>query len=282
MDNTKSEIPEIPESGLESKPGDQLESQTESQPVVEAELTGFVNKKITKAYDRGKMWFAQGKDRYRNSPRLQKVVYQGKFMPAFWTVTAIFSLIINVIFIALLVFFGHLFFDLKSLIADDLVTELSNNLELMDQAHIVDTVTVETTVRLQDNLPVEFNLPINQTTQLALTEDIRIPGAYIYLNNTAVQTDLTLPAGTPIQASLDMTIPVSQSVPVDVTGSVSLLVPLDLAIDQTDLHQSILGIQDAIDPYKVLLGSEFTSTKDFPICNQWWTGWLCRFIFGQP
>ncbi|OGN96936.1 MAG: hypothetical protein A2Z71_07780 [Chloroflexi bacterium RBG_13_50_21] len=273
--------PVAPEQDPETKPGDQVATPPVVQPAAEAESQGYVNENITKAFGRLKIWFAQVKNRYTQSPRLQKVVYQGKFKPAFWTVTAIFSLLVNTIFIAFLILFGHYFFELKALVAGGLVTEVYNNLALMDKAHIVTTVPVNTTVQLQDNLPVVFDLAINQSTQLALAEDTQIPGAYIYLNNTPVLTDLTLPAGTPIQANLDMTIPVSQSIPVDVTVPVSLLVPLDLAIDQTDLHQSIVGLQGAIEPYKVLLASEFTSTKDFPICNQWWSGWLCSVFFGR-
>jgi hypothetical protein len=297
MDNTN---PDLPETENEPKPGDLAESQPEPEPdeqtvpqpepqpepepkpPADTEPEGYVNENITRAFGRIKMWFAQVIDRYLHSPRLQKFFYQGKFLPAFWTVTAIFSLMINILFIAILIIFGHFFFELKGLVADGLVTELSNNLALMDKAHIVTTVPVETTVQLQDNLPVVFDLPINQNIQLSLTEDTHISGATIYLNNTPVLTDLTLPAGTPIQSSIDLTIPVSQTIPVDLTVPVSLLVPIDLAIDQTDLHQSIVGLQGAIEPYKVLLGSNFTTTKDFSPCNQWWSGWLCSIFFGQP
>jgi hypothetical protein len=267
--------------GSENKPDDQFEPPPESGPSTEAGSQGYVNENITRAFDRVNKKFTQAKDRYNQSPRLQKIVYQKKFKPAFWTVTAIFSLLVNSLFIAFLIIFGHYLFEFKALVADGLVTELSNNLALMDKAHIVTTVPVETTVQLQDNLPVVFDLPINQSTQLSLSENTQISGAYIYLNNTPVLTDLTIPAGTPIQANLDMTIPVSQSIPVDVTVPVSLLVPLDVPIDQTDLHQSIVGLQGAIEPYKVLLTSEFNSNKDFPLCNHWWSGWLCSIFLGK-
>jgi hypothetical protein len=279
MDDTK---PDMPEPELELKPDEQAEPQPESEPSVEAKPESYVNENITKAFDRVKMRVAHAKDYYHRSPRLQKVVYQGKFKPAFWTVTAIFSLLVNILSIGILIFFGRYFFELKALIADGLVTGLSNNLALMDKAHIVATIPVSTTVQLQDNLPVVFDLPIDQSTQLLLTKDTQISGAYIYLNNTPVLTDLTLPAGTPIQADFNMTIPVSQTIPVDVTVPVKLLVPLDLAIDQTDLHQSIVGLQGAIEPYKELLVSDFNSTEDFSLCNQWWSGWLCHVFFGQP
>lgn len=281
MDNIGSATTE-PETKPENTPDEAPALPPDSQPATEEGTQSYVNENITRAFNRVKMWFAQVRERYNQSPRLKKVVYQGKFTPAFWTVTAIFSLFINTLFIAFLILFGHYFFELKALIANGLVTQVSNNLALMDKAHIVTTVPVETTVQLQDDLPVVFDLPIDQSTQLYLPENTQISGAYIYLNNTPVLTDLTLPAGTPIEATLDMTIPVSQSVPVDVSVPVSLLVPVDLAVEQTDLHQSIIGLQGAIEPYKVLLGSNFNSKEDFPLCTQWWSGWLCNVFFGKP
>jgi hypothetical protein len=278
MDNNG---PAPQEEESEIKPDDQIESSPESGPSTEAGSQGYVNENITRAFKKVNKKFTQAKDRYNQSPRLQKIVYQRKFKPAFWTVTAIFSLLVNSLFIAFLIIFGHYLFEFKALVADGLVTELSNNLALMDKAHIVTTVPVETTVKLQDNLPVVFDIPINQSTQLLLAENTQISGAYIYLNNTPVLTDLTIPAGTPIQANLDMTIPVSQSIPVDMTAPVSVLVTVDVPIDQTDLHQSIVGLQGAIEPYKVLLASEFNSNKDFPLCTHWWSGWLCSIFLGK-
>jgi sporulation-control protein spo0M len=128
---------------------------------------------------------------------------------------------------------------------------------------------------------VVFDLPINEDTQLSLVQDVRITGAYIYLNNTAVSTDLTLPAKTPLQVNLNLTIPVSTTVPVNITVPVTLQIPVDIAIDQTDLHQSIVGLQEAIEPYKTVMESAFNSPKDFSICNLWWSGWMCSIFFGK-
>lgn len=292
MDNTK---PTGPETEFEPKPDTQLEPLPEpadaepslvaepsvdATPSPEAEPGVYVNEKVRQAYDRVKMWFAQVKEYYHRSPRLQKVSYQGKFLPAFWTITAIFSLLVNILLITTLISFGRHFFEVKALLTDGLVNGLSNNLALMDKAHIVTTVPVETTVHLQDNLPVVFDVPLKQNSQVVLTQDT-VVDATTYINQALVPLEVTLPAGTPLQLNLDMTIPVSQSVPVDLNVPVSLLVPLDLAIDQTDLHQSIIGLQSTLEPYKVL-GSEFNSPKDFPFCTQWWSGWLCNVVFGKP
>jgi hypothetical protein len=288
MDDPNLKQPDI---DAETKPDVQLEPEPEadvqfepkpdSLPSPETESGSYVNESITHAFERVKLWFKNLKEYYLRSPRLQKVIYQGKFMPAFWTVTAIFSLLANIILIAVLVSFGRYFFEFKSLVADGLIDGMSSNLALMDKAHIVTTVPVQTTVQLQDNLPVVFDLQINENTQVTLVADTQIPGAYIYLNNTAVSTDLTLPAGTRLNFNLNTTIPVSQSIPVNVTVPVSLLVPLDLAVDQTDLHQSIVGLKDNIEPYRALIGSAYNSPGDFPFCNPWWSGWLCDIFFGN-
>jgi hypothetical protein len=274
---------------LESKPGEWPEGthETEPKPVewpegtAETEPEGYVNEHIQKAYERVKTWFGNAKQHYESSPRLQKTTYQGKYLPAFWTVACIFSLIVNVILLAILISFGHNFFELKSSLAKGLVNGTYENLALMDKAHIVTSVPVNTSVQLQDTLPVVFDLPINQSTQLSLAQDTRISGAYIYLNNTAVLTDLTLPANTPIQANFDINIPVNTTVPLSITVPVAIQVPVDIAIDQTDLHQSIVGLQGVIEPYKTIMDSSFNSPQDFLMCNQWWSGWMCGIFFGR-
>lgn len=260
---------------------DQSEPEFEPQPAPEMESEGYLNERIRKVLDRTKSWVKNVRTHYLHSPRLQKATYQGKYMPAFWTIACVFSLIVNAILIAVLISIGHNFFSLKSQIAEGLINGTSNNLALMDKAHIVTSVPVDTKVRLQDELPVVFSLPINQSTQLLLAQETRITGAYIYLNNTAVLTDLTLPVKTPIQVSMNMSIPVSTTIPMSVTVPVTLQVPVDIAIDKTDLHQSIVGLQGVIEPYKNLLGSTYNSPKDIPPCDQWWTGWMCTIFFGK-
>ena len=295
MDNSKPSLQESesepqpepqPESQPELEPEPQLETQsepqTETQPTAVSESITVVNEWIKRAFERVKLFFTDAKEHYRASPRLQKVAYQGKYLPAFWTVACIFSLVVNIILIAVLISIGHSFFEFKALVSNGLVNEASKSLEMMDKAHIVTTVPVQTTVQLQDNLPVVFDLAIDQNTQLSLIKETTISGAHIYLNNTAVTTDLTLPASTPLQANFKMTIPVSTTVPVNITVPITMQVPVDIAVNQqTDLHQSIVGLQGAIEPFKTVMGSAFNSPKDFPICNHWWSGWMCSLFFGK-
>jgi hypothetical protein len=276
MDNS---TPDLPEPEKEPRPEPEPAPKSKADPL--SETGAKIIEGVKDGAEKAKVLINDGKDYYRKSPRLQKVVYQGKFFPAFWTVACIFSLLVNIILVGLLVSFGHHFFELKAIVSDGLVTEASNSLAMMDQAHIVINVPVETTVRLQDNLPVVFDVPINQDTQIVLSEAVTINGARIYLNNTAVTTDLTLPANTPLQANFNTTIPISTSVPVDITVPVSVQVPIDIAIDKTDLHQSIVGLQEALAPYETTLGTNFNSPQELLICKNWLTGWLCGLVFGK-
>jgi hypothetical protein len=266
---------------MDNSEANQPEPEFEPQPVPEMESESYLNERIKQVLDRISSWFAKSREHYLRSPRLQKTTYQGKYLPAFWTVACIFSLVVNVILITLLVTFGHNFFEMKALVAKGLINGASENLAVMDKAHIVTSVPVQTTVQLQDNLPVVFKLPITQSTQLTLAQDTRITGAYIYLNNTAVVTDLTLPARTPIQVNINMNIPVDTTVPISMTVPVSMQVPLDIAVNQTDLHQSIVGLQGVIEPYKTLFDSTYNSPREFPICTYWWSGWMCAIFFGR-
>ncbi len=265
---------------MDNPTSNQPEPEFEPEPEPEVESESYLNERIKKAFDRAISYLRQARGLYLNSPRLRKTTYQGKYLPAFWTVACIFSLVVNVILIALLMGFGRSFFTLKNQIAHGLISGTTENLALMDKAHIVTSVPVQAEVKLQEDLPVVFDLPITQNTQMLLAQETHIRGAYIYLNNTPVLTDLTLPAKTPIQVSLDMSVPVNASVPMSVTVPVALQVPVDIAVDQTDLHQSIVGLQGVIEPYQTLLGSEYNTPSDFALCNQWWTGWMCSIIFG--
>jgi hypothetical protein len=277
MDNF-TQNPQAP--GPEPTPERPTAPQDESQPSAEVKPDSYLNERVQHAIDQTKQYFKKGEEYYKNSPELQKATYQGKFLPAFWTVASIFSLVVNIILIAVLISFGHHFFELKTLVSTGLIKGLSDNLALMDKAHIVTTIPVNTTVQLQDNLPVVFDLPVKQDTQVTLTQDTNIDTA-TNINGVLVPMNVTLPAGTPLQLKLDTTVPVSQSVPVDITVPVTMQVPIDLAISQTDLHQSIVGIQGAIAPYQVLLDQNFKSANDIAICKHWWSGWLCGIFFGE-
>jgi len=69
-------------------------------------------------------------------------------------------------------------------------------------------------------------------------------------------------------------------VPVDTVVPVQLTVPVDIPLNQTELHEPFVGLQQVISPYDQLLASTPDSWKETPLCTGW-GGWLCRWVLGS-
>ena len=172
-------------------------------------------------------------------------LWQGRVFPAFWTITGIISLVVNIILIVVLILVGRELFVTKSLI-EGLVNGLHSNFVLMDQAHIKTTINVSTTI------PVKFDLPVKTNTTVVLTADTTIKGASVTLNTgglyiESAPTDIILPAGTNLPIALDISVPVSTTIPI------SIPVDVDIPLKDTELHQPFVGLQQVVLPYKDLL-----------------------------
>jgi len=222
------------------------------------------------------------KERYQRSPRLQRLIWQRRLAPAFWTTASLLSLVINIFLIAALLIIGRQLFTLKTAIDEQLLTGLYDNFALMDQAHIITTISVETTIQVQDTIPVVFDLPLSQDTVVILTQNTPVDNVSIMLNGLWLPTNIILPAGTPLGINLDITVPVSQTVPVNLTVPVSLQVPVDIPLDQTELHEPFAGLQQVVAPYRLLLSNTPDSATEIDACQTWWGGWICRLVFGNP
>ena len=208
----------------------------------------------------------------------RETFWQGKVRPAFWTIASVFSIIVNIILLAVLILLGRQLFALKSLVQEGLIGGLYDNFVLMDQAHIRTTIDVVDTIQVADEIPVNFDLPLQQNTTVILTEDTTIPGATVYLNESPVRTTVILPQGTPLNISLNLTVPVSTNVPIVLDVPVSLKVPVDIPLAQTELHTPFTGLQTVISPYQDLLTSLPNNWDETPVCGSL-TNWLCKWIF---
>ncbi len=178
--------------------------------------------------------------RRRRSIRLQQIG------PAFWTISSILSITVNVILIVLVLLLGSQLFAIKSLISDQLVGGLYNNFVMMDQAHI------RTSIPVQAEVPAKFTLPLQTETTVRLTKDTPISNARVSLYGGVVTinsapTDIILPAGTILPVYLDLKVPVDQKIPVE------LMVEVDIPLNQTELHQPFVGLQNVLGPYNALL-----------------------------
>ena len=166
---------------------------------------------------------------------LDKFLWQGKPLPAFWTVGAVMSIVLNAVLIAVVILLGRQVFALKDLVTRQLVTGLYSNFILMDQAAISLEVPVTT------NIPVKFDLTVNTDTTVTLSESTRIVNAQVSV--LSGPTDIVLPAGTRLPINLEIVVPVDQTVPVN------LIVPVDIQLSETDLHQPFVGLQGVVAPY---------------------------------
>jgi hypothetical protein len=210
----------------------------------------------------------------------RRVFWQGKFLPAFWTIACIVSLTLNIVLIVVLLLAGRQLFAIKGAASKQLVGPLHENFVKMDQAHIQTTIHVQDTIQVKDTIPVVFDLPVNTTTTVKLTEDTRLSRAAVFLNGAAVPLDIILRKGAILPIKLDMTIPVSQTVPVVLNVPVSLQVPVDIALDQTELHEPFVGLQDVVAPFDKLLAAPPNSWDETPLCRPG-LFWLCNWLKGQ-
>ena len=197
-----------------------------------------------------------------------------KFAQAFWTVTGLLSLVVNVILIVMLLAVGKQLFTLKQVVEEQVLGGLYKNFILMDQAHIRTRIPVNT------NVPAKFDLPLKTNTVVVLTEDTVLDNARVARLTTGGLTivdapaTIVLPTGTRLPVALDLSVPVDQMIPV------SLNVDVDIPLNQTDLHKPFVGLQEVVRPYYRMLG-EMPGSWDALICGPQPAG-LCRWIFAPP
>jgi hypothetical protein len=194
-----------------------------------------------------------------NSDRARRVFWQGKFGPAFWTITGVLSLVVNIILIIIVIILGQQLFVLNDIVENGLIGGLHRNFVAMDEATIVTKVTVE------DTIPVQFDLPVVAKTTVVLTEPTPIEGASVVIStgvlNINAPADIVLPAGLELPIELGITVPVDQEVPV------VLEVPVNIPLNQTELHEPFVGLQQVVEPYHGLLGELPDSWEETPLCQ---------------
>ena len=174
-----------------------------------------------------------------------KIFWQGKIFPAFWTITSIFSLVVNIILIVILFTLSNHIFTLKRIIRDDLLAGFYSNFMLMDDSRI------QTEIEVNTKVPAKFDLPLETDTVVTLTEDTHIPGASVKLSTGGLTidapADIWLPANTELPVHLSLVVPVDQQIPVN------LNVNVDIPLNETDLHKPFQGLQTVLEPYYALL-----------------------------
>jgi hypothetical protein len=206
--------------------------------------------------------------------RKSRFLWQGKVLPAFWTIASLFSILVNVVLIVVVLILASELFSIKKLVQVQLVDGLYENFVKMDEAHIVTTIQVSDTIKLHDSIPVVFDLPLKQGTEIMLTKDTPIKKASVVLNGQSVPTDIVLREGTRMSIALDLVVPVNQQVPVELSVPVNLIVPVDIPLANSELHEPFTGLQDVVAPYKKFLDGLPDSWGDL-MCMPF-KGWLCN------
>jgi hypothetical protein len=81
------------------------------------------------------------------------------------------------------------------------------------------------------------------------------------LNINRARADIVLPAGTLLPINIQsLTVPVDQKVPA------VLDVPVDIPLNQTDLHEPFVGLQKVVEPYYCLLQPD-TVVNGIRVCD---------------
>ncbi len=206
------------------------------------------------------------------TPPSQEEEYSGKEkkLRALWTLTAIISMTVNIVVIVLLVLLIGLYSTNASsfVLPDgigintpkDLLKGLYDNFQLMDQAHI------RTNIEVKDTIPVQFELPLKQATVVSLTEPVTISGARVTLSTGGLNivnapATVILPAGTVLPIMLDLVVPVNEEI------EITLNVPVDIPLEQTDLHTPFTALQKVVQPLYCLVAPNAKMLNGGDVCK---------------
>jgi len=176
-----------------------------------------------------------------------------KFGPAFWTLASVISMTINVVVLIVLLLALKLLGGPKATLtfaqdqASGLLGGLHENFVKMDAAHI------KTQIHVSKEIPVQFTLNVSGPTNVTLSRDVLIDGALVTvqtggLNIVNARARIVLPVGTLLPINIENLI-----VPVDQHVLAELDVPVDIPLNQTELHEPFVGLQKVVEPYYCFL-----------------------------
>jgi hypothetical protein len=131
--------------------------------------------------------------------------------------------------------------------ANGLLGGLYNNFVKMDAA------SIKTTIHVEKEIPVQFSLNVSGPTDVTLSRDVTINGALVTINSdvlkiTSARANIVLPAGTVLPVTIQNLV-----VPVDQKVLAVLDVPVNIPLNQTELHEPFVGLQKVVEPYFCML-----------------------------
>jgi hypothetical protein len=149
--------------------------------------------------------------------------------------------------------------------ADDKVSLLLGG--LYDNFVRMDEANIQTSIHVEKDIPVNFDLNVTGPTTVELTEPVRIEGAVVTVSTGTMSiinapATIILPQGQRLPITImGLTVPVKQSV------RAVLDVPVDIPLDQTELHQPFVGLQQVVRPWYCLIEPN-AAFNGSPICPQ--------------
>jgi len=180
------------------------------------------------------------------SPERESRPARYKFLPAFWTIASVISLGVNLVLIVILLIVLQMLGAIQ-LTADDQVSGLLGglygNFVKMDEANI------RTNIHVEKEIPVQFTLNVSGPTNVTLSQDVTINGALVTvgtggLNIVNARATIVLPKDTLLPINIQ-----NLAVPVDQRVLAVLDVPVDIPLDQTELHDPFVGLQQVVKPW---------------------------------
>jgi hypothetical protein len=164
-----------------------------------------------------------------------------RFFKAFQHIAIIFSFIFNFVFLIVLVFVLFLLFRINNGIVEPLVTGLHSSFVGLDEARII------TTINVQDRIPVVLDIPLQQNTDVRLTAPVALaanaeftlPGGGGSIRGTV---NIVLPQGLVLPVALDLNVPVNSEL------DIALEVPVDISLQETQLHDPFQRLIKLFDP----------------------------------
>jgi hypothetical protein len=173
-----------------------------------------------------------------------------QFLPAFWTIASLMSITVNVILIVILLILFQMLGVIQGT-ANDKISGLLGGLYMnfvkMDQA------SIQTSIHVEKEIPVNFNLNVSGPTNVTLSQPVTINGALVTvqtggLNIVNAQARIVLPQGTLLPITIEgLAVPVNQSV------LAVLDVPVNIPLNQTQLHEPFVGLQKVVEPWYCLV-----------------------------
>lgn len=173
-----------------------------------------------------------------------------QFLPAFWTIASVMSFTVNIVLLIALLLALQLLGAIQ-LTADDqisgLLGGLYTNFVKMDEANI------RTNIHVEKEIPVQFTLNVSGPTNVILSQDVTISGALVTvqtggLNIVNARATIVLPQNTILPINIENLV-----VPVDQKVLAVLDVPVDIPLDQTELHEPFSGLQQVVKPWYCLV-----------------------------